>query len=351
VEARIPARKTFSTLETATSDIYRYIKFSNVSISPWFFTELENKYDIHGNVAYIGVNYESAIIDKLFFDFDLEKCIKDDKGNRINTPFPQAREYAIRVWDWAKQYHYRRECAFSGGGYQIFIKCSIPTMAYSNTIKSVIQNLNLEYDDVISLAQLRRYVGSFNFGNDKKNPRNLYCIGLTDEEVYLPVDDLKKLATTWRKDRTLYDIETYIPKDIKINTPRLKFKRDPNYKPAQSLDEIFTKYGMVYNDICPCIRSIIEQPSVSHQQRIVVIKYLKTIHYIKYEDMIQLLPLILTSPHGLGNDGSHSVSEKQPDHIYSSKYSFNPSWMVDNGFCPRSCSYCDELIKEMKRIG
>ena len=349
-EAREPNRLTFSNYADAIKDIKKYILFSNVSISPWYYSRLEEKYTINGN-SYFTVDYESCIVDKLFFDIDLETCFIDKEGIRHNIPIEGAWESLQRLSDFARTNKYRTEYTFTGGGYQVFVKTDIPCLSYRNVMTNLIDKLDIRLDDNYSTMMMRRFVGSYNFGNEKKNKRSLYCIDLTEDEVRLTVDEHKKLACNTRYERYLYNQETYHPEIIKLQKPRPRIV----LKPSRILDElsvndILANYGLMYNDICPIIQNMIQQDHIGHRQRLMIIKFLKSICFIKLEDMINLLPKLLVAPHGNVNDGLHSVIEHQPHSIFSNGYDFNPYQMKLDGYCPGTCDYCETLLRRLRKI-
>lgn len=336
-EHRIPHRIVFSDLNSAILDIEKWIDLMNVSISPWMFKELEQKYTPDGRPTRIGPKYSTAIIDKLFFDID---CYTK-KGGFIERAY----QSMLTLWDWATEYDYKRDVSFTGGGYQMCIGVkNLNTESYRNVIHHLIKELDLYIDENISLTDMRRYVGSYNYGKKGKSPRNKWCISLKDYEVHKEWFEHLKLANNQRKDINIYGYNYYEAPNVGVVRKKRKLEHRSDFTKEDGLDKILDKYGWIYEDICPSMRSIIEQEHVGHRERIYVIKYLKTIVGMNYADVVVLLPKLLTARHGPINDGQHSLEEGQPYSVYSRNLFFNPKAMRKNGYCDQSCRKCDELI-------
>jgi len=315
-----------------------------VSISPWYFTKLEQKYK-DGLPTRIGPDYYSAVVDWLFFDIDVKQ-----KDGTIN-------EAAIRTRDllalWSRRHSYKREFTFTGGGYQFFIGCSLGANIYQPVMASLFQEFGLAVDELVLLQQMRRIPGSFNFGKDSKSERWLFCIDLKEDEVLLPFDEHVNLARKQRKERYIYGSELYKPSgNFKERCKPRSFiiGQHPTDASLEDIDTILRRYGYRYEDICSHMRAIIEQKTVGHYERLIVIKYLKDIVLMSYEDCVALLPKILTAPHEQSNDGWHSIEECQPQSVYGGKSGFNPCWMKENGYCPSTCTECETYINGMKRL-
>lgn len=332
----------FTDLSDAINDINKYIEFSNVSISPWWFAECEKKYTKEGRYLRMGPKYETAIINKLFFDID---CV--DKEGKIIDESIADRDKLI---GFSNRSNIQTECVFSAGGYQIFISSNVICSAYTQVMQLLSLQLNVAIEDCVSTRQLRRYVGSFNFGKPKKSKRSLFCISLKKEEWGLDFETHRKLALTQRKERFKYGSNLYTPSNDLGIRPKKILDKNSDFTVDNDVDTILNKYGIEYEDICQNIRNIIEQPHVSHGQRLFIIKYLKDICFIKYGDIIILLPKLLNSKHGCSNEGYHCIEEGQPGSIYGNDYKFSPKQMRESGYCDHTCYECDDLLRELKKI-
>jgi len=333
-------------MESAVADIENFIKFMNVSISIWWYKETEQKYEGVGadrKKTRIGPKYSTAITNKLFFDID---CMRTD-GSHIKENYAGT----MALWDWAVEHNYRREIAFTGGGYQMTIGAKLIPENYYNTIHHVADTVNVEIDDAISLTRMRRYIGSYNWGNDKKAARNCYCISLQEHEVHMPW--WKHINLSQKKRTEIYKYGTKIYKKTTIGPykrKQLALDTRTDFTVGTTAGEILDDYGYAYTDICISIKKIIEQPHVKHMERILVIKYLKDIVGISFADCVLLLPKLLTASHGNLTDGQHSVMERQPDTVYSRGLRFMPSKMKEEGYCDNDCTKCSDYLATLRKI-
>jgi len=290
----------------------------------------------------IGPDYYSAVIDWLFFDIDVKK-----KDGTINEESIKSRDILVK---WSRTSNFRREYTYSGGGYQIFIGTSINPNIYQPVMGDLFKRFGLTVDELVLLQQMRRVPGSFNFGKDSKSKRWLFCIDLKEDEILLPFEKHQELAQKQRTERYIYGSENYKPTGKFTERAKPKVFTQREMALDGSADDILSRYGYTYKDLCPTMRAIIEQKSVGHIERIIVIKYLKDIILLKYEDCVALLPKILTAPHDQSNDGYHSIEECQPQSVYGGKSEFNPCWMKENGYCPSTCTNCETYLKGMRSL-
>lgn len=342
-DARSPPRRLWNNLPEAVRDVEKFGQFSNVSISIWWYKDAEKKYfgkGIKRRFLRMGAAYSTAITNKLFFDID---CV-DTKGNIIQDRIDRFHN----MWRWIIENNFRRQITFTGGGYQAIISCNIRAQNYEGVYWNIKDKFGIVDEEYPTLEKMRRVPGSYNFGKDKKSKRYKYCICLRDNEVFLPFNKLLELSEKPRSDIIWTGEHEYIPKNTKYTPKRKKLNKNTSFTVNNGVNEILSSYGWEYNDICECIRNIIEQSSVRHHERMEIIKYLKSIVGLKYADCMLILPKIMTSPHGSGNDGDHSIEEGQPDSIYSRNTQFNPDAMIKRGYCDHGCEKCKRFIKNSR---
>lgn len=315
-----------------------------MSISVWWYTEIEEKRDEFGHFIRMGTRYSSAIIDKLFFDID---CL-DKNGTYLDKNY----KGAMQIWRWAKRNDYRREIVFTSGGYQMWVGCKMNAENYSEAVHYVAELNGAEVDPVISLRMMKRLPGSYNFGRDGKSERHSFCISLKEEEVNRSFAEHIKLSLTQRVDRYIYGNGYFIPPKLERKWKEKDLDRRTDFSVENGTDEILSAYGYSYEDICENIRRIIEQPKVGHLERFMVIKYLKDVIGMKYGDLLILLPKILTAQHGSGNgnDGTHCIIEGQPKSVYANDYHFSPDKMIEDGYCRTNCTECKDFFKAVKKL-
>ena len=85
VSVRIPFRKMFSSTNEALRDINRYKSYSNVYHSIYWFREIEEKWDYLTGQSKSGVNYETAVINKIVLDLDAYEKTEYKWGNNCDV--------------------------------------------------------------------------------------------------------------------------------------------------------------------------------------------------------------------------------------------------------------------------
>ena len=338
----MPSCKTFKSFKNAKIDLHSWLNDGNVSISVWEYREIEDKYTADGRFIRKGPKYSSAITDKLFFDID---CLH---GNKFDS---KAHRSMFKLWDWCDKKDFKREVSFTGGGYHFLIDMYGTPETYSSVMEYVIKDLDLTVDENYSLRDMRRLVGSINFGKDGKSERNNFCISLNEDEIKLPFNEHRRLSKEFRSDRYIYGREKFSPpKKAKKYNKQRTFKVDPNFELDSKIEDVLYFYGYEYQDLCQYMRNVIEQPSVGHNERLYLLSYFKNVINVKYSDMIVLFPKLLDGKHGYETDGGHSISEGQIKHVYSNNKGFSVDLMRRKGYCDPECNYCTDMMEIGKFI-
>lgn len=345
VEGRVPHRKYHYGFHDALESAMKYLKMGNISVSVWGYERLTDRtlYDFETGTTnrYRGIDYNSAVIDKIFFDFD----VLDKKGNIQYDVLDSFRRYIA----WVTDNDFRYEVAFTGGGYQTTFSAQMATEDYLPVVNWIIEKLDLKVDSV-STSDLRRVVGSFNFGKEGKSERNRWCISLYESELPLSFEEHRELARKRRLGINYYGSQTFIPPEIdKKKYVMATLEHDPNFSPDAGIDEILDHYGYSYDQICPWIRRIIEQPHVKHKHRLYIISYFKNIVGVTYSDMNILITKLLAGSHGDTNDGGHSIREGQVKNVYLRNLPFSVDIMHKEGLCPTDCEICGEFQRAIWR--
>jgi hypothetical protein len=328
-------------------DINNYIRVCDVSISPWWFAELEQKWTGVGELRHttrIGPKYSTAITNKLFLDID---CLTPDGEFK-----EESYDSMQKLWEWATEHNFKRDVSFTAGGYQMYIAANVKAQYYKNTVKDLVERLKLSIDDEsVSLVDMRRVIGSYNYGSDNKSPRRRFCISLKDWEVGKPWAYHVETARKQRKQIYEYGHDVYKPPKTLVTIERKEFSRKVNVSFDAGVDEIFDEYGYAYSDLCEPIRALIEKDHVRHFERLRVVKYLRSIIGMDYGDVVILLPKLLNSPHGNNHtDGSHSIEEGQVDSVYANQSRFSPVGMREDGYCDPNCRKCDEYMELLNKL-
>lgn len=333
----------FKTWTQAKDDINNWIEFSNVSVSPWWFTQLEQKYLPTGEPTRFGPKYSTAIVDCLFYDID---CL-DENGQLIYKNY----KGMLNMWRYAQKHDIKRNIAVTGGGYQLTLGGRVKPDNYQDAVFHIAERTNTVIDPNVSLSDMRRVVGSYNLGKESKGIRNTFCISLTDEEVEMDYLDHLKLSFKQRKGINRYGVnDLKFPDKLKKRKKLRELVPRSDFTHCAGVDEILENYGYDYEDLCSQMRAIIEQPRVGHSERTHIIKYLKSIVGIKYGDMLILLPKLLSARHGTTTDGGHSVEEGQVYSTYAKNHQFDPFYMRDEGYCPPECTDCRDYLYMLRNL-
>lgn len=229
--------------------IRRYIKLTDVYISVYAFTQMdENNEPIR----------DSAIIDKVFFDFDSDQWLQD----------------LWKIHDWCKKYNILHRCHYSGNGGHayIFVRRDVVNKkeAIGNFQRWIIKQLGVNPDPKIigDIARITRYVNTYNFKGKR------FCIPIPEEALdrRYPIEWYYKHATTqqlnfnawsgsnllslkrWDSDELLY-VE-YMP--IEIN-----------------LSEIDPNIATDYKEFPPCVQQWLSTPDISDEGKFLIVLFLK----------------------------------------------------------------------------
>jgi len=332
-------RKCFSTKHDALLDINKERLFGDVYISVYGFKAVER------NGRWKPV-YETAVVDKIFFDFD---CLKVNQDNKSQEFFSiETKLSAEKLDDWLEKNNYSRQIFFSGGGYHI-----IPAVVGdpANLMKAsfgIVHEVKISLDDssLGDLSRLRRVPNTLNWGSEKKK-RSVYCIPITREELHLPFEKMVELASRPRIGKKFK--YGFLPIDLnkysthKISHGEIKIS---NQSVEQILSEkkdagtILSKYGFAFGDLCPAITNKIQDGVISHRDRLDLIKYCRSILGLSYDDCVRFLNNIL-KPEVF----EHCITERQIPLVYERKRVFYPERFKIEGLCPENCGKCFNFYK------
>ena len=208
-------------------------------------------------------DYESAVIDKLFFDFDDKSC---DAYKECNT----LHQYLLKE-------DIKHCIIMSGRGYHLYVFVEV---FKPENIKSYIYNSQHHFIDTLNLsvdvqvignpAQLARVPNTFN-GKGKR-----FCIPLTREQFEKGDEFIKELAnkqnfvTNISIGNKLFDISKF--DYVADNIEDFEFEVD-----------IETSHGNYMNDSPPFIKSLLTNKNLGWNGRYLLILYFKEIGFTKEE--------------------------------------------------------------------
>ena len=333
--SRVPFRKYFDSEGDALRDINRYKSYSNVYHSIYWFRETEEKFDYLTGKTHLGPNYETAVIDRVVLDLDaFTKTKTKDKEFEYYTN--KALEDMRTLEKWSEEKDLLRQYRFSGGGFYFIFS----TVGHALKLRDFELNLRNELDidiDVSTIgdsARMMRVTNSYNF----KENRKCFCIPLKQEEIYLEYEDIKKLAIKPRyRKRYIYGSKSHDFSDCKIDKQKIKIKKlkiDLSNAETMDANKILNKYGWEVNDFCDTIKGLLSNGHLGNSLRIELIKYLKTLVKVDFQDCVKLLVSLL------GKEGIHSAVEGQAKYAYRGGWVFNPTKLKALGYCDYDCHKC-----------
>ncbi|MHA1868723.1 MAG: hypothetical protein ACTSXD_11820 [Candidatus Heimdallarchaeaceae archaeon] len=268
-------------------------------------------------------DYNSAIVDKLYFDFDDKSCNAWEECNRLHqTCFEQNLKHIV---------------VFSGRGYHLYIF----TTHYNPTYKKeairggqtyFIDKLNLTVDRQVlgNVAQLARIPNTYH------SKAKRFCIPLTKEQFEKGDKFIKHLAK-----------EQNFVKDIIIgeklfDLKRFDIKKEPEFN--LNLPEITSKSfntTSITRDLPPCILNILNKEIKRWKDRYLIILYFKEKGYTR-EEVLEILKKYLTK-----QKLYHCIKEeRQLQYLFERDDLVFPSCkrMKEDGFCPGKCKFYEKVI-------
>ena len=272
---------------------------------------------------YIKPLYESAVVDKIYYDFDDKSC--------------NAYEECLKLHEECDKEDIKHMIIFSGRGYHLYIFTKPKLINYKKEAirggqEYFINKLKLLVDKQVigNVAQLARIPNTFNIKAKR------FCIPLIRDEFMKGDLYVKGIAKEQHfvKDvvmcRKLFDISPWdkeSPKDFNI-------KMTKNAKACDiSLGNI--------KDIPPCLDTLMCNDDMKWKERYLVILYFKEKGYLK-EEVFEVLKKCL-SPKKL----NHCVKEeRQLQYLFNRDDLMFPSCekLKEEGFCTGKCLFFNCVV-------
>ncbi len=335
-------RRCFSCLQDAVRDINTYARFGDVYISVYAFTDAEKN-----NHRFRPV-YESANVDKIFFEFD---CLSLDDEKTKEVYNPAVEQSVLSLDDWLEANNYQRRYFFSGGGFHSLVSCVGSWKYLMRATFTIADKLKLLADTTSfgDVARVRRVPNTWNWTKTTKKgatkERDAYCIPVTRDELKLGYWKLHEVAQEPRiGEQMIYgdfpvQLEEY--KDTHV-----AYRHKETHQPLSQIvdgacaEEILRRNGLYMSDLCDAIKAVIGAEKIGNANRLLVIKYFHTVLGLKYEECIRLLQSLLPV-----NEFQHCMDETQVDCVYNNNRVFFPERFKDHGICPPGCDFCYRMAK------
>lgn len=272
---------------------------------------------------YYKPDYNSAVVDKIYFDFDDKSC--------------NAYKECMKLHLECDKENLKHCIIMSGRGYHLYIFCKIYIILYKKEAirgaqQYFIDKLKLTVDRQVlgNVAQLARIPNTFNLKGGR------FCITLTRKQFELGDYFIKHLAKeqNFVKDvimgKELLDISEYDiepPSDFSLDIPKLL---------------INTKFNISsLKEIPPCISKLMENKNCRWKGRYLIILYFKEKGYLK-EEVFQILKECLSE-----KKLKHCIKEeKQLQYLFRRDDLMFPSCetLMSDGFCPGKCEFYNSVI-------
>ncbi len=266
-------------------------------------------------------NYDSAIIDKLFFDFDDKECNAYFETKKLH-------EYCLNK-------NIKHSLIMSGRGYHIYIYTQLMTYQYKKSAIRLAQlffinKLNLKCDAQIvgDISRLTRIPNTHN-GKGKR-----FCIPLTLLQFNKGDEFIKILAKKQNFVKNVFiGKKKFDMKEFDIICD-MEFIIDiPNIKSSSTVINI--------SSLPFCIQCILSKPNPNYKERYLLILYLKEKGYTK-EEVYDILKDCLST-----QKLYHCIKEERQLHYLFERHDlvFPCCKKIKNdNFCPKICEFYGKAI-------
>lgn len=319
-------RITIKTKKDYYSFINANITSSNMFKTVYNYTEFGNDYPFRPD-------YDSAIVNVLWFDFDLE-TILDDKTVIRNDCYGNMK----KLHQWCLKHDLIHECRYTGSGFDITIMtlrdCFITNKkdCIKNAVIELCNNLEIESDakTLGDIARVNRITNTFNFKPKAKR----YCIPLTQEMIDSGHKKIRKLAHKQQFHSIIFGSKEL---DIRKHDKKTTYDNDFIVEGNNSIKNI--KMDDLSTSVPICIKHLLSKGNPSYDERRPIIVGLRELAFTENETK-QILHKYLDS-----KKFYHCVIEEgQLHHLYKSSKVIFPKQMEMLKFksCPHKLGeYCE----------
>ena len=335
-EIACPQRRTITTKEEYYKYINANLSSSNLFTTVYNYFEFEEKFNEFTG-KYFKPNYDSAHIDRLWFDFDLD-TIMPDKTVVHNDCYSMMKTLHLECL----KHQYKHICRYTGSGFDVTIFTS--DMYYARNKKDCIRNavidicekLNIESDakTLGDIARIHRITNTFNF----KPKARRFCIPLTEEMINKGHEWIRETAHkqqfnnhtigTRLMDISEYDYATTIDSSVMLEG---------------NLEIKDTKMEGLSDSVPICIKHLLQKGTPSYTERLPIIIGLRELAFTENEAK-QILYKYLDD-----RKFYHCVMEEQQlSYLYRSKHLIFPTQkeIMKMNACPHNQGeYCKNATR------
>jgi hypothetical protein len=318
---------------TIAYNLKEYLRFINLNNGKRgaVYTTIYHYNAIDESTRFTKPIYETAVIDKMFFDIDNKDC----------NPYDEAK----KLHNYCKKENLKHSIVMSGRGYHVYIYVKTEEITYKKTtLKSaqldIINKIGLICDHQVigDICRLTRVPNTYNMKGKR------FCIPLNERQFLTGDDNIKKHAVkqNFIKDifigEKLFDLKQF---DIK---PEETFNLDlptTNNKVFFSIGVIKSSRETKLGKLPICIQSILNNPESNYKNRYLAILYFKEKGYTR-EEVLKILQDFLTP-----KKFNHCIyEEKQLQYLFNRDDLIFPTCekINNDGQCPGKCEFYGECV-------
>lgn len=278
------------------------------------------------------IDYNSVLIDKMFFDFDGKNAFEE----------------TLKIHDFLSKKDILHTVRFSGKGFHVYIFLRLvenlqnPKAVLTNMFNYVEKklNFNINYDFHVKgdISRLSRVLNTMNLKS------KLFCISLKEEDLE-NLDRIRELAKKPRNEeyffgKKLLEFPSYV---YNVNEDYTMNQYFNNNSLIIKYDSSIEEKNEIFSFLPPCLKQLLqENRDLRWHERFWLIVFLKEYGF-SLDETINVLKNVLSEKKFF-----HCVKEeKQPFYLYRREDNFPCKTIKKCARCPLNN---DELCKEIKKM-
>jgi hypothetical protein len=262
------------------------------------------------------INWRVAIIDKLFFDFDV-----DEEGKEL--------EHARKMHEYLLERNLKHTIFFSGRGFHIYLftkethasELQNPIVAVKNAHREIVKLADVEVDPVTTdLMRISRIQNTVNIKS------GLFCIPLTGDELYRSKGEIMHMARNQRN----------VEQDLSGNLLSLEeYDREAGLYEFAETEPIPIENEFLEKMLPSCVLNLLSKGDCVRDERYLIITAMRD-NLVSREDVRKTLKTYLTE-----KKYKHCVFEEdQVNYLYDNEHLLfkNCETIQQDGFCVENCN-------------
>jgi len=251
---------------------------------------------------------------------------------------------------------------FSGSGFHFYIDAKLSNDNTLEEKKNALKafqietgkelDINFDYHLHGDTSRILRVPGTIN------TKRGNYCYNITKikslEEIKKDSYEFHPIEMKYISKGKIVDLNDYIGRAVKHSTSVVELSEQRDV--SNDTVSILRGYGIVYDELTPCVQLMFRNPFMSYNERYMFIKILRAWGLSLDATKSILWNVLWSTPikddpikNKQYNWARHSViEERQPDFIYSNEFDY-PTCIYLNSFMGDYCNNCGRDILEMRQ--